>query len=105
MFRRFWLDVILGTVFIIALGAFLGNMSAFKVFDILDPIGDAFADMELTDIYFSQLLDDPVADQNVVMVNVGLESRAGIAIMLDSISKYDPAVIGVDLFFDYMSDV
>lgn len=104
MFRRFWLDVILGTVFIIALGAFLGNLSAFKVFDILDPIGEAFEDMEITDIYFSQLLDDPIADQNVVMVNVGLESRAGIAIMLDSISKYDPAVIGVDLFFDYMSE-
>lgn len=104
MFRRFWLDVILGTVFIIALGAFLGNLSAFKVFDILDPIGEAFEDMEITDIYFSRLLDDPLADQNVVMVNVGLESRAGIAIMLDSISKYDPAVIGVDLFFDYMSE-
>ena len=42
------------------------TVSAFKVFDIFDPIGDAFADMEFTDIYFSQLLDDPVADTDVV---------------------------------------
>ncbi|WP_462247903.1 CHASE2 domain-containing protein [Ekhidna sp.] len=101
MFRRFWRDVILGTIFIFALMGLFGSLTAFKVFDIMDPIGEAFADMEFTDVYFSQLLDDPVADQNVVLVNVGLEPRAGIAILLDSISKYDPAVIGVDLFFDY----
>ncbi len=101
MFRRFWRDVILGTIFIFALMGLFGSLTAFKVFDIMDPIGEAFADMEFTDIYFSQLLDDPVADQNVVLVNVGLESRMGISVLLDSISKYDPAVIGVDLFFDY----
>lgn len=101
MFRRFWRDVILGTIFIFALMGLFGSLTAFKVFDIMDPIGEAFADMEFTDVYFSQLLDDPVADQNVVLVNVGLESRMGISVLLDSISKYDPAVIGVDLFFDY----
>ncbi|MEO9482187.1 MAG: CHASE2 domain-containing protein [Ekhidna sp.] len=101
MFRRFWRDVILGTFFIIGLMVFIGSVSAFKVFDMFDPIGDAFADMEFTDIYFSQLLDDPIADENVVLVNMGLESRAGIAMMIDSISKRNPAVIGVDSFFDY----
>lgn len=68
---------------------------------MFDPIGDAFADMEFTDIYFSQLLDDPIADENVVLVNIGLESRAGIAMMIDSISQHNPAVIGVDSFFDF----
>ena len=104
MFRRFWGDVILGTVFILALMGLFASATAFKVFDLFDPIGDALGDMEFTDIYFSQLLDDPVADENVVLVNVALEPRAGIAIMLDSISKYDPAVIGVDLFFDYLKE-
>ena len=99
MFRRFWLDVILGTIFIFGLMGLFASLTAFKVFDIMDPLGDALSDMEFTDIYFSQLLDDPVSDQNVILVNVGLEPRGGIAIMLDSISKYDPAVIGVDLFF------
>lgn len=101
MFRRFWRDVILGTIFIFALMGLFASLTTFKVFDIMDPIGEAFADMEFTDVYFSQLLDDPVADENVVLVNVGLEPRAGIAVLLDSISKYDPAVVGVDLFFDY----
>lgn len=104
MFRRFWRDVILGTIFIFGLMLMLSFVSAFKVFDMFDPIGEAFEDMEFTDIYFSQLLDDPVADENVVLVNVGLEPRAGIAILLDSISKYDPAVIGVDLIFDYLKE-
>lgn len=104
MFRRFWGDVILGTVFILALMGLFASATAFKVFDLFDPIGDALGDMEFTDIYFSQLLDDPVADENVVLVNVALEPRAGIAIMIDSISKYDPAVIGVDLFFDYLKE-
>ncbi|MEQ9007944.1 MAG: CHASE2 domain-containing protein [Ekhidna sp.] len=80
---------------------FLGSVAAFKVFDMFDPIGDAFEDMEFTDIYFSQLLDDPIADENVVLVNIGLESRAGIAMMIDSISQHNPAVIGMDSFFDY----
>lgn len=101
MFRRFWRDVILGTFFIIGLMLTFVSVSAFKVFDMFDPIGDAFADMEFTDIYFSQLLDDPIADENVVLVNIGLESRAGIAMMIDSISQHNPAVIGVDSFFDY----
>ncbi len=101
MFRRFWRDVILGTIFIIGLMVFIGSVSAFKVFDMFDPIGDAFADMEFTDIYFSQLLDDPIADENVILINMGLESRAGIAMMIDSISQHNPAVIGVDSFFDF----
>lgn len=101
MFRRFWLDVILGTIFILALMGLFASITAFKVFDIMDPIGDAFSDMEFTDVYFSQLLDDPVADQDVVLVNIAAEPRASIAMMVDSISQYNPAVIGIDTFFDF----
>jgi len=100
MFRRFWRDVILGTIFIFGLMGLFVSFTAFKVFDIMDPIGDAFTDMEFTDVYFSQLLDDPIADERVVLVNMGLESRAGIAMMIDSISQHNPAVIGMDSFFD-----
>ncbi len=88
-------------MFIWGLMGLLSSLTAFKAFDMFDPIGQAFSDMEFTDIYFSQLLDDPVADENIVLVNIGLESRAGIAMMLDSISQHNPAVIGVDSFFDF----
>lgn len=82
----------------------LSSLTAFKVFDIMDPIGEAFSDMEFTDVYWSQLLDDPIADQNVVLVNIGQEPRGSIAMMIDSISQYNPAVIGVDTFFHFPKD-
>jgi len=101
MFKRFWLDVILGTIFIFGLMFVFSKLTALKIFDLMDPIGDAFADMEVTDIYFSQLLDDPVADENVILVNIGQESRMGIAMMIDSINQHNPLAIGVDSFFDF----
>ncbi len=99
VFQRFWLDVILGSAFIFALIGLFASMTAFKIFDIFDPIGDAFADMEMTDIVFSQLRDEPVVDERVVLVNIGNRSRFEIAMMIDSISQFDPAVIGMDTFF------
>jgi len=59
MFRRFWGDVILGTVFILALMGLFASATAFKVFDLFDPIGDALGDMEFTDIYFCLLYTSP----------------------------------------------
>lgn len=101
MFKRFWLDVILGTVFIFGLMFVFERLTSLKVFDLMDPIGDAFADMEFTDVYFSQLLDDPVADENIVLVNIGIVDRATIGMMIDSISQHNPEVIGVDSFFEF----
>lgn len=101
MFRRFWLDVILGTVFIFGLMFVFQRLTTLKIFDLMDPIGDAFQDMEFTDIYFSQLLDDPIADEDVVLVNIGNVDRATIGMMIDSISQHNPRVIGVDSFFDF----
>ncbi|MEM9340933.1 MAG: CHASE2 domain-containing protein, partial [Bacteroidota bacterium] len=53
------------------------------------------------DIYFSQLLDDPVADDRIVLINTALENRASIAMMIDSINQHSPAVVGVDIFFNF----
>jgi len=99
MFRKFWLDVILGTVFIFAMMGVFSNLTAFKVFDIFDPIGQAFGDMEFTDIVFSQLRDDPVGDDRIVLVNLSTLQRGEIGMMLQIISKYNPACIGIDSFF------
>lgn len=99
IFKKFWLDVILGTIFIFALLGFFNSFTAFGIFDIFDPIGDAFADMEMTDVVFSQLRDQPVVDERVILVNVGNRSRFEIAMMIDSIRQWEPAVIGIDVFF------
>lgn len=101
MFRKFWLDVILATVFIFGLMFLFAKVTAFKVFDMFDPVGEALGEMQMTDVVFSQLRNDPVADERIVLVNIGNELRPAIAMMLDSISQHNPAVIGIDSFFNY----
>lgn len=101
MFRKFWLDVIFATIFIFGLLAFFRSFTYFKIFDVFDPIGEAFGDMEVTDVVFSQLRDDPVGDDRIVLVNMGTVSRGELGIMLQIISKYNPAVVGIDSFFYY----
>jgi len=99
MFRKFWLDVILGTLFVFGFMFGVGQFTGAKIFDVFDPIGQAFGDMEMTDVAFSHLQERPVVDTNFVMVNIANRSRFEIGMMLDSISQHDPAVIGMDTFF------
>ena len=99
MFKKFWLDVILGTIFIFVVLFGISNMSSFRMFDIFDPIGQAFSDMEMTDVVFSQLREPSTVDERVVLVNIARRSRYEIGLMLDSISRHNPAVIGIDTFF------
>jgi CHASE2 domain-containing sensor protein len=82
----------------------IANMSAFKVFDVFDPIGEAFADMEMTDVYFSKIQEPPGVDERIVLVNIAQRSRFEIGMMLDSISQHNPAVIGMDTFFHFPHD-
>lgn len=101
MFRKFWLDVIFATVFIFGLMFVFSKITAFQVFDLFDPVGEALGEMQMTDVVFSQLRNDPVADERIVLVNIGYEQRPTIAMMLDSINQHNPAVIGIDSFFDF----
>jgi len=104
MFKKFWLDTILATIFIFGLMGLFSSVTAFKIFELFDPIGDALADVRITDVVFSQLREDPVAEEDIVLVNIGLEPRAGIATMLQIINAYNPKVIGVDTFFSIPKD-
>jgi len=99
MFKKFWLDTITGFLFIAGFGAMISQMSAFKIFDIFDPISDAFADMKTTDMVFSQLREDPVAEEDLIIVNVGQLPRAGIADLVNIINAAQPKVVAMDLFF------
>lgn len=104
MFKKFWLDTILGTAFILLLMFAFSQLTYFKIFDVLDPIGDAFADMETTDIVFSQLRESPTGEENIVLVNIGMEKRAGIAYLISIINQHNPKVVGVDTFFKSPKD-
>jgi len=99
--RKIWLDSILGTFFVFGLMAAFANLTFFKIFDVFDPIGDALGDFELTDIVYSQFRDAPVADERIVLVNLGELSRPDIALMLNIINEHKPAVVGFDTFFNF----
>ena len=97
--KRLLLDNVLATVFIFSLMGLFGSVSQFGIFDAFDPIGDALADMEMSDIVFSRLREDPMPDTNIVVVNIGNLPRSMIGEQIKIISKYNPKVIGIDSFF------
>lgn len=98
--KRFIRDTILCSLFIFGIMGLFASVTLFKVFDLFDPIGDMFSDFELTDIVFSQLQDDPIADERIVIVNIGDLPREGIARQIEIINKYQPKVIGLDVMLD-----
>ncbi len=102
--RKFLLDNVLGTAFIFALMGLIFGVSQFNIFNAFDPVGEALADMELTDVVFSQLREDPEPDTNIVVVNIGPLPRGMIGEQIRIISQYQPKVIGIDSFFSYPHD-
>lgn len=102
--REFWLDAVMGTVFIFFLMGAFNYITYFKLFDLFDPIGDALADVEMTDVVFSQLREPPTPDDRIVLVNLGKLNRADIGYMLDIINSYEPRVIGMDTYFRVPKD-
>ena len=45
----------------------------------LDPVAKALSDFDVYDIVYSKLSEDPKADTNIVLVNIGNLSRLEIA--------------------------
>ncbi|MCF8297213.1 MAG: CHASE2 domain-containing protein [Saprospiraceae bacterium] len=82
--------------------------------DFLDPLSDAFADVEFTDIIYSQfdkndeyrqvVKGEPQTDTNIVIVNIGFLDRGGIATELNIINQYSPKVVGIDVKFEDEKD-
>jgi CHASE2 domain-containing sensor protein len=97
--RRFWLHCILNTLFVFGLLAGLKWVTNFNIFNAFDPLGKALGDMELTDIAFSQLREDPPIDTNVVIVNIGYLSRGDIGRQIMTINQFKPKVIALDIIF------
>ena len=99
--RKFILDTILCTAFIFSIMGLFGSLSFLNALEGFDPIGEMFKDFELTDLVFSQLQEDPTADDRIVIVNFGRVPREGIARQIEIINKYNPRVIGLDATFGY----
>jgi CHASE2 domain-containing sensor protein len=97
--QKFWLNCLLATAFVFFFMWALSKITELKMFNAFDPIGQALGDLELTDYAFAKLRPLPLVEERVVLVNIGLLPRAGIAEQIRIISKYKPKVIGIDSFF------
>jgi CHASE2 domain-containing sensor protein len=97
--QKFWLNCLLASAFVFFFMWALSKITKLNMFDAFDPIGQALTDFELTDYAFSNLREDPLVEQRIVLVNIGDLPRAGIAEQIRIISRYKPKVIGIDSFF------
>lgn len=97
--KKFWIDVVIGTVFVFAVLGGLYSITKLKVFDAFDPLGQALGDMEFTDIAFSQIREDPEIDTNIVIVNIGDLPRGLIGQQIMTLNHFKPKVIALDIIF------
>ena len=78
-------------------------------FEFLNPIADAFSDVELTDIVYSKFDKNNLyretingqteLDTNITLVNIGHLSRGEIADLINIINLHQPKVVGLDALF------
>ena len=95
----YWVKSIFATIFIFAFMVFAGKF--LTIFDFLDPIGEALEGYEITDQVFSNpsWRDIPPAEEDIVIVNIGVLPRRDIALQINIINSFGPKVIGLDARF------
>lgn len=98
--KKFWLNCLVATLFVFGLMGALDKLMELNMFDAFDPIGQALNDFELTDYAFSNLREDPLVEERIVLVNIGNIPRGAIAEQIRIISQHNPKVIAIDGFFN-----
>ena len=98
--KNIWYQSLAITAFIFGMMWVVNKITDLKLFAAFDPIGQALQDFELTDYAFSKLRDDPLAEERIVLVNIGSLSRREMAQQIQIISRFKPRVIGVDSFYN-----
>ncbi|GEM_PF-3112107 len=76
--RHFLLDTIFCTLFIFGLVGLFASGTMFNIFYEEDPVGDMFADFELTDLVMSQLQEPPAPSEDIILVNMAYANREKI---------------------------
>ncbi len=97
-------DVLFSTLFVF-LVMYLLRLFIFNI-EFLNPIANALKDFQFSDIYYSRLKEKNLAniDTNIVLVNIGYNSREDIARQIHVINQFEPAVIGLDVTFEKPKD-
>ncbi len=93
-------DVLLSVLFVFLI-TFLLKLLVFNV-EFLNPFSNALKDFKFTDIYYSRLKPDQssMPDTNVVVVNIGHNSREEIARQVEIINRFNPEVVAIDATFE-----
>ena len=97
--RKFWVHCVLATAFIFGFMAVAARL--FAIFDFLDPIGDALEGYEMTDQVFSNEMwrIPPPVEDDIIIINMGEQSRRITAEQINIINSFGPKVIGLDAIF------
>lgn len=69
-----------------------------KKVNILEKFSIAINDIDFTDLYYQKYRNNQ-ADTNIVVINIGYNSRSEIADLIRIISESNPKVIGADVIF------
>ncbi len=76
------------------------HFTIYKNLDFLNPFINIAEELDITDVVFSKIRNDGryKTDSNIVLVNLGDLNRRGIAKLINTINKYEPAVVCLDVF-------
>jgi len=90
---------------LIYLFIYLGSLFQFSI-KAINPLTKSLVDYEITDIVFSKFRDRSKVDfdENIIMVNSRKPDRENINRLLEQLSSYQPAAIGIDLLFSEIKD-
>lgn len=98
LFSIIKLNHVLCTAFIFAFMWFISVLP--YNFDFLNPLEQTINDFVITDIIYSKSIrDEPGPDTNIVIINIGNNSRAELARQIERINQQEPKLIAIDAFF------
>ena len=92
-------DVVFGAIFVLGLLFAVNKIFGSYNTDIIDPIGQALDNFQLTDMVYTAMRKDPPKDTNITLVNIGNLSRGDIGRLIMNLNQYNPQVIGIDTRF------
>lgn len=72
--------------------------------EVLNPLEDAFAEFDLTDLVVSKIMDHQKADTNITVVNIGNLDRNGLSSLISIINQHQPKVVGFDVQLKFARD-
>ena len=73
--KKFLINSLFATLFVFGFMWCISKVTKLELFNAFDPIAQALSDFELTDYAFSNLRQDPLVDERIVLVNIGGLSR------------------------------